>query len=269
VSSGYPSRIVCLSAEAVDVLYRLGVGDRIVGITGFASEPAEARAKPRISGFSTVNYDKIDALQPDLIITFSDVQAEAARELVRRGYTVLATNQRTLSEVFQTILLLGRGVERESEAQALVANMRGEIFGSVAAAGSPGRFALPDRPKVYFEEWDEPLISGIHWVSELIEAAGGRDAFEDLRNKRRAMDRVVESDEVIRRQPDIIVASWCGKKADLAAIAQRPGWDAIPAVRNGHVHEIDSNDILQPGPALLKGLRRLRGIISQVTSRHV
>jgi iron complex transport system substrate-binding protein len=250
----YPSRIVCLSAEAVEIIYALGCGRRIVGVTGFAIEPAAVRRKPRVSGFSSVNFDRVDALKPDLIITFSDVQAEAAKELIRRGHTVLATNQRSLVEIFETVLLIGRVIGRESRAQKLTAKMRAEIF-----RRQPHKSKCP---KVYFEEWNDPLISGIRWVGELIEAAGGEDVFPELRNRSRAPDRIVTSDEIIRRQPNIIIASWCGKKANLAAICQRPGWNVIPAVRNGRVHEIKSAHILQPGPSLLKGFRQLRKIIN-------
>jgi iron complex transport system substrate-binding protein len=255
----YPSRIVCLSAEAVEIIYALGSGNRIVGVTGFAVEPPAARRKPRVSGFSSVNYDKVDALKPDLIITFSDVQAEAAKELIRRGHTVLATNQRSLAEIFETMLLIGRVIGREAQAQKLADKMRSKIFS--------GRSRKSKRPKVYFEEWNAPFISGIRWVGELIEAAGGEDIFPELRSRPRAPDRVVTSDEIIRRQPDIIIASWCGKKANFNEICQRPGWNNIPAVHNGRVHEIKSAHILQPGPSLLKGFRQLRKIISTLSTK--
>lgn len=248
----YPSRIVCLSAEAVDTLYRLSCGDLVVGVTSFAVEPPEARQKPCVSGFSSFNYDKIAALKPDLVITFSDVQAEAAQELIRRGFTVLATNQRSLADIFNTIRLIGRTVGRESQAERLVDEMHAEL---------ESKSASEKHPTVYFEEWDDPMISGIPWVSELIEAAGGRDIFPELRDCSRAQQRVVKSDEVVRRQPEVIIASWCGKKANLAAIQQRPGWDAIPAVRDGRVYEIESAHILQPGPSLVKGFRELRALI--------
>jgi iron complex transport system substrate-binding protein len=254
VPKDYPSRIVCLSAEAAEIIFALGGGDRIAGVTGFAVEPPAVRRKPRVSGFSSVNYDKVDALDPDLVITFSDVQAEAARELVRRGHTVLATNQRSLAEIFETILLLGRVLGQPARAQKLAAKIRGKIF---------RRRARPrTRPKVYFEEWDDPFISGIRWVGELIEAAGGSDIFPELHHCSRAPDRVVTGAEIIRRRPNIIIASWCGKKTNLEAIRQRPGWDRIPAVRDGRVHEIKSAHILQPGLSLLKGFRQLREIIS-------
>jgi iron complex transport system substrate-binding protein len=254
VPKDFPSRIVCLSAEATEIIFALGCGHRIVGVTSFAVEPPAVRRKPRVSGFSSVNFDKVDALAPDLVITFSDVQAEAAKELVRRGHTVLATNQRSLAEIHETILLLGRILGKPARAQKLAAKMRAEIF---------CRRARPrTRPKIYFEEWNDPLISGIRWVGELIHAAGGEDIFPELHACTRAPDRVVNSDEIIRRQPDIIIASWCGKKANLDAICRRPGWNGIPAVRNRRVHEIKSAHILQPGLSLLTGFRQLHEIIN-------
>ncbi len=262
-----PLRIVCLSAEAVETLYGLGCEDLIVGVTAFAVQPPAARRKRRVSGFSTVKYDKIDALKPDLVITFSDVQAEATRELVRRGHTVLATNQRSLGEVFTTIKLIGRVVGRETQAHRLVEKMRRSL--AAPASCRPGRAPAGRQdagaPRVYFEEWHDPLISGIGWVSELIDAAGGRDVFSELRHQSRAPDRVVQPDEVVRRNPDIIIASWCGRKANLDAIRRRRGWESIRAIRNDRVYEIESADILQPGPGLLRGFRELRRIISDAT----
>ena len=249
----HPSRIVCLSAEAVEIIYALGAGRKIVGVTGFAMEPPAARRKPRVSGFSNVNYDRVDALEPDLIITFSDVQAEATKELLRRGHTVLATNQRSLAQIFDTIRLIGRVIGREAQAAHLTLMMREEIF------DIPPR--RKNRPRVYFEEWNDPFISGIRWVGELIEAVGGEDIFPELRECPRAPDRVVTGDEIIRRQPDIIIASWCGKKASFSEIRRRPGWEVIPAVRHDRLYEIPSAQILQPGPGLLKGFRQLRNII--------
>jgi len=260
MANDHPSRIVCLSAEAVEILYGIGCGERIVGVTGYATHPPQAGTLPRVSGFSEINHEKVDALRPDLVITFSDVQAKCASELIRRGHTILATNQRSLEDVFQTILLIGRVVGREPEAQKLADEMRAGIFGK-STSEPPA-----ERPAVYFEEWDDPMISGIGWVGELIEAAGGRDIFADRRENPRANDRAVTSGEIIHRQPEIIIASWCGKKARLDAIRRREGWGSIPAVRNSHLYEIASTDILQPGPGLLRGLDRLRKIISLVSS---
>jgi len=257
-----PSRIVCLSAEAVEILYRIGCGGRIVGVTGYATHPPEARSLPRVSGFSEVNYEKVDVLKPDLVITFSDVQAECARELIRRGHTVLATNQRSLEEIFRTILLIGRVAGCEAGAKKLTEEMRAEIFGEGTTSSTPPA----NCPAVYFEEWNDPMISGIRWVSELLEAAGGRDIFADRRENPRAAGRTVAPEEVIRRQPDIIIASWCGKKARLDEICSREGWQAIPAIRHRQVHEIPSDDILQPGPGILRGFAQLRKIISAASN---
>lgn len=258
-SSLTPSRIVCLSAEAAEVLRRLGCLERVVGITAFANEACKAAGIPVVSGFSSVNFDRIEQLKPELVITFSDVQADAARELIRRGHPVLATNQRSLAEIFETILLIGRVVGRSAEALKLVEEMRREIFEPQPDGN------MQARPKVYFEEWDEPMISGICWVSELIEAAGGKDIFGEFRVRGRAPERVVTSEEIIRRQPDIIILSWCGKKADRPFVCRRLGWEAVPAVREDRVYEIPSEDILQPGPGLLAGFRQLHQIIADCT----
>ncbi len=252
-----PHRIACLSAETVDVLYRLGAGNRVVGVSSFTTVPPEARKKPFVSAFTTVRYDVIESLKPDLILGFSDLQAEAIGELGQRGYQVLLTNQRTLSEIFETIRLLGRIVEKNQEAERLVADLEHRLGGAKAAMRN-----LTRRPKVYFEEWDEPLISGIAWVSELIEAAGGEDIFPEFRRYARAPERVITPETVIERAPEIVIASWCGKKADLDAIRTRPGWEAIPAIRAGHVYELDSTYCLQPGPILItEGLPRMCGIM--------
>jgi iron complex transport system substrate-binding protein len=253
--SRFPSRIVCLSAEAVETLFRLGCGRQLAGVTAFATHPAAARRLPRVGGFSAASCDRIDALKPDLVITFSDVQAGLTQELVRRGHTVLATNQRSLAEVFDVLSLLGRVVGRAPAAERLVAMMRREIDRPLKPTCR--------RPKIYFEEWHDPLISGIGWVGELIEAAGGIDLFPELRGSGKAAQRVVAASQVIARAPDIMVASWCGRKVDRQAIARRRGWASIPAVRDGQVYEIPSSDILQPGPGLMRGLRHLRRIVAR------
>lgn len=249
-----PRRIACLTAETVDLLYRLGVQDRIVGVSGFTRFPPEARKKPFVSAFTTINYETIETLKPDLILGFSGLQAEAARELGQRGYPVLLTNQRSLRELFETLILIGRIVEKGQEAEALVADLEGRLDAARRAARD-----WPRRPRVYFEEWDDPLITGITWVGELIEAAGGIDVFAELRSFPNAPERVVRPEAVIERAPDLIIASWCGKKANLDAIRGRPGWSEIPAVRAGQLHEIQSAYCLQPGPALItEGLPRFR-----------
>jgi len=246
-----------LSAEAVDWLYRLGVGDRVVGVSGYSLSPPEARQKPKVSAFTTIHYDVIESLQPDLIIGFSDLQAEATRELGKRGYSVFLTNQRTLQETFGTLVMMGRLVGKGPEAEALVTELESQVEAARRASQ-----AYPRRPKVYFEEWDDPLITGITWVSELIEAAGGMDAFPELRGRPTATERVVQPNAVIERAPDIIIASWCGRKADLNAICARAGWEAIPAVKTHQVYEIKSAYCLQPGAMLVtEGLKRFCTIV--------
>lgn len=252
----YPQRIVCLSAETAEIAFALGAGDRVVGVSGAATRPPEARRKPKVGGFTTFRLDKILALEPDLVLAFSDLQAEIVRDLVRAGVPVLALNQWSLAGVFRAILLIGGVLGWEAKARSLVADMQDEIrqvreFSSIWA----------DRPRVYFEEWDEPPIAGIGWVSELIEIAGGRDIFPELRERQDARARVVEPAEVVRRNPQIIVASWCGKRVDLDTIRRRPGWEVVDAVRLGRLYAVPPADILVPGPSLLHGLRALHDII--------
>ncbi len=252
-----PRRIVCLTAETVDLLYRLGVEDRIVGVSGYTVFPPEARTKPFVSAFTTIRYDVIDTLKPDLILGFSDLQADAARELVSRGYPVLMTNQRTLEETFEALVLVGRSVGRGTAAEEVVADLKRRV----AAARSASRCVV-SRPRVYFEEWDDPLITGLPWVSDLVEAAGGEEAFPEFRRCATAAQRTVQAAAVVERAPDIIIASWCGRKASLAAIRSRPGWDTIPAVRDHHVYEMKSAYCLQPGPTFITdGLPRFAAII--------
>jgi iron complex transport system substrate-binding protein len=249
-----PQRIVCLTAETTEIAFAVGAGDRVVGASGYAVRPPEARKKPKVAAFQTAHVERILALKPDLVLGFSDLQAGIAAELIRAGITVLITNQRTLAETYEAIALVGAAVG-ETEAGLRVADALRIAVGQLA--GSPhGR-----RPRVYFEEWDEPMISGIAWVSELIEVAGGEDIFPELRSCRNAPDRCVTTEQVLGRDPDIIVASWCGKKARLENIAARPGWDQVSAVRSGQLHEIKAPDILQPGPALVNGARRLSAIV--------
>jgi iron complex transport system substrate-binding protein len=249
----YPRRIVCLSDETAETLYLLGEQDRIVGVSGFSTRPSEVRTKPRISAFREANLDAIVALKPDLVLTFSDVQAEITKQLVLRGLSVLNFNQRTVNEVFESMALLSRIVGKAREGEAIVARLR---RGLEDTAGSAKKFT--HRPAVYFEEWYDPLISGIAWVDELIEIAGGKVIFPELRTCGKAKDRVVEPEEVLRRDPEVIFASWCGMKADMEAIRSRPGWQSVRAIRNGHIYEIPSGIILQPGPAALTdGVRML------------
>jgi iron complex transport system substrate-binding protein len=258
--SNYPQRIVCLTEETTETLYLLGEQDRIVGVSGYTARPPEARSKPKVSAFISAKYEKIDALKPDLVLAFSDLQADIARDLVKRGFNVIVFNQRSVPEILEMILTLARIVGAEANGIALV-----EEFQSGLAAIAESAHRLPRRPRVLFEEWDDPLISGIRWVEELIEIAGGDPIFPELRYKAVAPDRVIRPDEVVRRDPEIIIGSWCGKKLRKEFIRSRPGWSEIAAVRNGHIYEIKSTYILQPGPAAVtEGVRQLHAIIATV-----
>jgi len=242
----YPSRIVCLTEETTETLYLLGEGDRVVGVSGYTVRPPEARKKPRVSAFIHARYDKIEALKPDLILGFSDLQGDIAADLIKRGYPVMVFNQRSVAEILQMIRMVGALVGRAVEANALAASMDRGLDDIRASAAQ-----FPVRPRVYFEEWDDPLISGIQWVEELVEIAGGDPIFPELRDKKLGKDRIVTAEAVIARMPEVIVASWCGKAVRVPKITSRPGWDEMPAVRNGHIYEIKSSYILQPGPAAL------------------
>jgi len=252
-----PNRIVCLSAEVADWFWRIGAWEKVVGTTAFFTLPPEAPAKPRISGFSTAQFAKIAKLEPDLIITFSDVQAPLFAELIRRGFNVLGTNQRSLAEIEATLALLGRIVGREIEAERRLKELRKRLSPVPRRRSSKAG----SRPRVYFEEWNDPLVSGIAWVSELIERAGGEDIFAELRTKRAASERAVNVEEICRRDPEIIFASWCGRPVQFADFKKRPGWNKISAVRNGRIYEIPSSDILQPGFRLIYGYERMTQLI--------
>jgi iron complex transport system substrate-binding protein len=258
--SHLPERIVCLTEETVETLYLLGEQDRIAGVSGYAVRPPQVRKeKPRVSAFTSANIPKILALRPDLVLSFSDLQADIAAELIRAGVAVHAFNQRDIAGILAMIRTLGALVGVEAKAAALA----DELARGLDAVRSAPRAA---RPRVYFEEWDEPLISGICWVSELIEIAGGVDVFSVLRGKQAAQDRIVSPEAVIAAKPDVILASWCGKKVRPERIAARPGWDAIPAVAQGRIHEIKSSVILQPGPAALTD--GLAGIVAALHEVH-
>ena len=249
----YPRRIICLTEETTETLYLLGEGDRVVGISGYTVRPPEARQKPKVSSFLHARFDKIEALEPDLILAFSDLQADIATELVKRGFAVFTFNQRSVAEILQMIRVLGGSSASSDKAEALAGRLERGLDDIRRAAAE-----LPSRPRVYFEEWDDPLISGIQWVEELIEIAGGDPVFPDLRRAKLGKDRIVSSEQVIAAAPEIIIASWCGKPVRTAKIASRPGWDRIPAVRNGRIFEIKSTYILQPGPAALtEGVQQL------------
>jgi iron complex transport system substrate-binding protein len=246
VSGFPPKRIICLTEETVETLYLLGEQDRIVGVSGYAVRPPQVRReKPRVSAFTSADIPRILKLEPDLVFTFSDLQAEIAAELIRAGVAVHAFNQRDLSGILAMIRTVGALVGAAEKAEALARSYEIRLAKMRASAQKLRR------RRVYFEEWDDPLISGIGWVSELVEIAGGEDVFPALRAKKAAKDRIVSSDAVISAAPELILASWCGKKVVLDKIARRPGWEKIPAVRNRHIIEIKSPLILQPGPAAL------------------
>ncbi|MEM9047162.1 MAG: cobalamin-binding protein [Pseudomonadota bacterium] len=249
-----PQRIVCLTEETVETLYLLGEDARIVGVSGYAVRPARVRKdKPRVSAFTSADIPKILALDPDLVLTFSDLQAEIAAELIRAGVSVTAYNQRDVAGILAMIRHLGATVGQPRRAAALADTL------SARLAQIADDCAQDPRPIVYFEEWDEPMIAGIGWVSELVGIAGGREAFPGRADRAAALDRIVTSQEVIAAAPDVILASWCGKKVRPEKIAARPGWAAIPAIRHGRIHEIKSPLILQPGPAALTdGLDAIR-----------
>jgi iron complex transport system substrate-binding protein len=253
----YPHRIVCLTEETTETLYLLGEGDRVVGISGYTVRPPEARSKPKVSAFINARFDKIDALKPDLILAFSDLQADLAAELIRRGYAVVTFNQRSIAEILRMVRMVGALVGRQAAAETLAADLERGLDSIRARAAR-----LPRRPHVFFEEWDDPLISGICWVDELIEIAGGRTLFPGLRAASLAKDRIVTADAVREADPEVIIASWCGKAMKKRTIVERPGWSAISAVRNDHIYEIKSTYILQPGPAALtEGVARLHDCI--------
>jgi iron complex transport system substrate-binding protein len=250
-----PQRIVALTEETTEWLYLLGEEQRLVGISGYTVRPRRAREeKPRISAFLDGKIDRIVALEPDLVIGFSDMQAQLADKLIRSGLNVLVTNQRSVAQIFDTLRLVAGLVGADERAEAWIAQCQ-QRHREIAAAAA--RF--PQRPRVFFEEWDEPLISAIRWVSELMTMAGGDDIFPELAVQSMGRDRVVaDAAEPVRRAPDIVIGSWCGKHFRPAIVAARAGWTVVPAVRDGELHEIKSCDILQPGPAALTdGLEQL------------
>ncbi len=253
----YPQRIVCLTEETTETLYLLGEGHRVAGISGYTVRPPEAREKPKVSSFLHARYEKIEALKPDLILAFSDLQAAITNDLVKRGYPVFTFNQRSIAEILQMIRVLAGIVGVAEKGEALAASLERGLEEIRERAE-----ALPYRPKVFFEEWYDPLISGIRWTEELVRIAGGDPIFPELEHASLAKDRIVTSEQVIARAPDIIIGSWCGKPVRPARIAERPGWEAVPAVRKRRICEVKSTYILQPGPAALtEGARQLERII--------
>jgi iron complex transport system substrate-binding protein len=243
-----PRRIVCLTEEPTEVLYALGEQDRIVGISGFTVRPPRARReKPKVSAFTSAKIEKILELQPDFVVGFSDIQADIAAELIRRGVEVWISNHRSVDGILDYVRRLGALVGAGARAEAYADELRRGLDAIEREAAS-----LPRRPRVYFEEWDEPPITGIRWVAELVRIAGGDDIFPERALEPLAKARILEdASEVVRRAPDSNLGSWCGKKFRPEKVAARPGWDAIPAVRDGQLHEVKSPLILQPGPAAL------------------
>ena len=261
-----PRRIVCLTEETTEWLYLLGEQDRIAGISGYTVRPRRAREeKPRVSAFLSAKIERIVELRPDCVFGFSDLQADIASELVRRGVQVTIFNQRSVEEIFSMLYQVAAMVGRAAEGLALLERMRERLLAIEAAARG-----LPRRPRVYFEEWDEPHISAIRWVSELVGIAGGDDVFPELARQGLGRDRIIaDSAEIVRRQPDIVIGSWCGKKFRPEKVAARAAWAEVAAVRDGQLFEIKSADILQPGPAALTdGVEQLHRIIMEWGRRH-
>ena len=261
-----PQRIVCLTEETTEWLYLLGEQTRIVGISGYTVRPRRAREeKPKVSAFLSAKIDKILALQPDCVFGFSDLQADIAAALIRHGVQVTVFNQRSVAEIFSMLYQVAAMVGQVEKGLALIEGMRAGLQAIEAQAAR-----LPRRPRVFFEEWDEPNISAIRWVSELLGLAGGDDCFPELAKESLGKNRIIASgDEIVRRNPDIIIGSWCGKKFRPQKVAARPGWQAVNAVRNGQLFEIKSADILQPGPAALTdGVAQLHRIVMDWSARH-
>jgi iron complex transport system substrate-binding protein len=257
--SRYPERIVCLTEETTETLYLLGEDHRIAGVSGYTARPPQARSKPKVSAFTSAKFDKIAALKPDLILAFSDLQADIVRELTKQGFTVMVFNQRSIREILEMILILSRIVGAQEKGHALVSRLQTELSAIAASAKR-----LPRRPRVLFEEWNDPLITGIEWVEELIHIAGGEPVFPELSKEGSAVKRIVLPQDVVPRDPEIDIASWCGKKVNKDVIRSRPGWSAISAIREDHIYEIKSTYILQPGPAALtEGVRQIHAIIAR------
>ncbi|NTX00290.1 MULTISPECIES: ABC transporter substrate-binding protein [unclassified Myxococcus] len=256
----YPRRVVCMTEETTEVLYRIGAGELVVGVSGFTVRPPEARKKPRVSSFLDANFERILELKPDLVLGFSDLQADLGRELCKRGVPVYLFNQRSLAEILQTVRVTGALVGRAEAAEKLAAELTANLTRHAEAAQK-----LPRRPRIFFEEWHEPLISGIRWCSELVELVGGEDICRESRASQGAKGRIFEPEEVARRNPDGVIASWCGRKAKRDKIAARPGWSQVRAVLDDQLYEVKSSLILQPGPAALSdGVERLARIVAAV-----
>ena len=256
----YPERIVCLTEETTETLYRIGAGDKVVGVSGFTVRPREARKKPRVSSFLDANFERILELKPDLVLGFSDLQADLGRELCKRGVPVVLFNQRSIAEILQSVRVVGALVGLPERTEALAAELTRNLERHAEAAAK-----LPRRPRIFFEEWHEPLISGIRWCSELVELVGGEDVCRESRASHNAKGRIFEPEEVARRDPEGVIASWCGRKARREKIVARPGWSGVTAVREDQLYEVKSTVILQPGPAALTdGVDQLAAIVRAI-----
>ena len=261
----FPCRLICLTEETTETLYLLGEGDRVAGISGYTVRPPEARTKPKVSSFLHARFDKIAALEPDLVLAFSDLQADITTELVRRGFPVFTFNQRSVPEILQMVRVLGGIVGVPEKAAALVAGFERGLDDIRASAAH-----FPERPRVYFEEWDEPLISGIRWVEELVEIAGGTPIFPELRRAGLGKDRIIAADRVVAAAPDVFIGSWCGKPVKKDKVRARAGWDAVPFIVHDRVFEVKSAYILQPGPAALtEGVRQLHAVLCRAVGLDV
>lgn len=246
----YPQRIVCLTEESVEILYLIGAQDRIKGVSNYVERPEQAKSLPKVSMFIKGQYDKIDALKPDLVLGFSDIQQDIAKELVARGHNVFIANHRSVEEILSYTRILTSMIGMQNEGEKLINDLQDKIKTFTKKRKHP--------PRVYFEEWDNPMISAIRWVSDIIEIAGGIDIFRDKSTGAMAKDRFVTSELVIEKNPDIIFGCWCGKKVRIEKIKNRSGWENINAVKNGHIYELDPAIFLQPGPApILDGLKIL------------
>lgn len=255
-----PQRIICLTTETVEVLYMLGEQDRIVGISGYTTRPEIARKeKPKVAAFTTAKIDKILNLKPDLVLGFSNLQADIAAELIKAGIEVHVFNQRSIDDILRMIITTGRLVGATDKAEDIVKALQTQI-----AKVRNNASGLPRKPKVYFEEWNEPMMCSIRWAAELIEVAGGEDCFPELSQFHSARERIVTPVQVLERMPDIIIGSWCGKKFQAKEVINREGWSKMPAVKNNMLFEIKSADILQPGPSAFEhGLKQLESIFQQ------
>jgi iron complex transport system substrate-binding protein len=256
----YPRRLVCLTEETTEALYLMGAESLVVGVSGFTVRPKEARKKPHVSSFLDANFERILELKPDLVLGFSDLQADIGRELCRRGVPVFLFNQRSIAEILQMLRVLGGLIGRHAAGEALAKRLHENLERLATEAQS-----LPRRPRIFFEEWHEPLISGIRWCSELLEWVGAEDICRESRASQGATGRIYTAEEVARRNPEAVIASWCGRKAKREKIVARPGWENVQAVRDDQLYEIKSSDILQPGPAALTdGVEQLARIVSAV-----